>query len=482
MKLAGMLSTPLRWVHVALFLVSLLLKLSLVLYLFLCIVGESWMVLALSTLLLAALLIATIVQALAWLLVTVLFTLVQLSIVYGMVWLVVKATELVLTPCGLSTWVQPVSRGLFNVVRLIWSTVLRTLGPLVAMGLKAVGGGSQAGTSSTEQAQEEEVDFPTSQTAPDSLSLQLQPKSSRYKNVEMPPSALRQRISSTLQSSWQADNQEEEEELCRSWSASFRAESLRRISVRFAHKIEEYVEDDERESAKEGVGDACDDVDGHSAKDIQMEDDGYSPGDELSGFDITGRCGIGKGENRCRSLTSEESDSEPISHSDAAPPHPSTRSKEKSSLDAVIHRGSLTRAKVSPKEAAEPRVKTIFQVLVGAFVLTLFLTHNWTALLFVLMVAWIMVKSVMGGLVEACLGRVWSSLQMVADSNIPSPVKKLYLLLDRKVCVMWSVCVRTYLHVLCVCACMRAYVRAICVTGINTCTPTHLWTCTLFIR
>ena len=436
-QLAALVITPPRGVSVALSLLSSLLKLALVLYLPLCIIGERWMAPLLSAFLLAVFLIVTVTQILAWLLIAVVFTFAQLSFVYGMVWLLVKVMEVVLTPCGLSVWVQPVSKGLLSVVHLVWSIVLRTLGPSVIQGLRAIGGGSQDGSSSLEQEPEEEVDLPVSEPSLDSLSLQPQQKITKFTNVRMPPSALRHRTAfSTLQSSWSASGKENEggEEHCRSWSASLRSESLRRISVHFADKLEECVFEDE--SAGE---DEKEDVDGHSAKNVQLEDEGYSPGDELSGFGTDGRSGV-KGRDRpWQSSTSEESDSEQvILNCNITAPH--TKEKSSQLVGATCHRGGHTQGIVPPKEAAAQRVRTIFQVLAGAFVLTLFLTHNWTALLFVVMMAWIMVKSVMGGLVEASLARIWSCLQMAVARNIPSPLKKIYLLLDRKVCACVCVC------------------------------------------
>ena len=435
-QLAALVITPPRGVSVALSLLSSLLKLALVLYLPLCIIGERWMAPLLSAFLLAVFLIVTVMQILAWLLIAVVFTFAQLSLVYGMVWLLVKVMEVVLTPCGLSVWVQPVSKGLLSVVHLVWSIVLRTLGPSVIQGLRAIGGGSQDGSSSLEQEPEEEVDLPVSEPSLDSLSLQPQQKITRFTNVKMPPSALRHRTPfSTLQSSWSTSGKENEgEEHCQSWSASLRSESLRRISVHFADKLEECVFEDE--SAGE---DEKEDVDGHLARNVQLEDEGYSPGDELSGFGTDGRSGVKGRDHPWQSSTSEESDSEQvILNCNITAPH--TKEKSSQLVGATCHRGGHTQGRVPPKEAAAHRVRTIFQVLAGAFVLTLFLTHNWTALLFVVMMAWIMVKSVMGGLVEASLARVWSCLQMAAARNIPSPLKKIYLLLDRKVCACVCVC------------------------------------------
>ena len=124
MQAARSVYAPLQRIHIVLSPLSLLLKLSFVLHLSLYIFSEGFMVLALSTLFLIVLLLASIALTLALFLVTILFIFVQLSIVYGMVWLVVKVTELILTPCGLNVWVQPLSRRLLALARLVWSIAL----------------------------------------------------------------------------------------------------------------------------------------------------------------------------------------------------------------------------------------------------------------------------------------------------------------------------------------------------------------------
>ena len=357
----------------------------------------------------------------------------QVSVPYFLVWIIIVVVEFITRPLGLNKSIKPISERFNQFSYVIVSIVAHAFGPLTVWLLL------KFGRKGKEENEEEDDSSPESETSPSLEEKESLPDpsvdteeidgASPHPFQKQKKSILKKRMLPKL--SWKrialSLKSKKTDSLSNSWdNASLKA---RRMSVVFADGIRNFLRKEQSASEEEDMDSDHDgdETDTQTGPQVPLqEDEGLKEGEKKHvSFTAlpTNRSFDSQGISQQYSVDESLESMQPTSSAPSLE-EPTCEDPEESQRQRKLSKS---------KRSSKKKLKTIFSLLFGACMLTIFLTQDWTALIFVLMVAWVLIKRTTGVQLSAASSKIWAVISPIVSRNIPQPIQAISKILDRYV-------------------------------------------------